>query len=225
MLFDIHIHTCFSPDCVSSPDRLLRAAKAKGLNAVAITDHNTIRGALETRERNSDPEFQVIVGSEIATDAGDIIGLFLTEEITSRVALDVIREIHDQQGLALLPHPFQGQFPRDDIAVRVDLIETFNARSSPESNRKAAELAQRLGKPAVCASDAHFVSDVGTCTMMLLGDRDLRTALLRGANMLHKNYTPRYRMPASQIIKAWKTRTYRRIPLNAASMVKRLVMG
>jgi predicted metal-dependent phosphoesterase TrpH len=164
----------------------------------------------------------VIVGCEIATDAGDIIGLFLKEEIRSRVALDVIREIHEQAALALLPHPFHKRPPREDVVNAVDLLEVFNARSSPEGNRRAQELATRLGKPSVCASDAHFLSDVGTCRVYLEG-RDTRTALLTGATVLHTGYSPRYKAPASQIIKAWRRGRYQDIPMHAASMMKRVL--
>src|SRR5262249_26452996 len=96
MFVDLHVHTCFSFDSLSSPDEVLRSAKRAGLQGVAVTDHDTIKGALETRARNHDSDFVVIVGCEKATDAGDMIGLFLREEIRSYRALDVIDEIHEQ---------------------------------------------------------------------------------------------------------------------------------
>jgi hypothetical protein len=222
MFLDLHVHTRFSPDSVSSPDRLLDVAKRRGLHGLAITDHESIRGALVTRDRNRDPDFHVIVGCEVATEAGDIIGLFLTDEIRSRVALEVISEIHEQGGLALLPHPFQRRPPPESVAAAVDLVEVFNARSSPESNRRAQELAGRLGKPAICASDAHFVSDVGTCRVFVDGAG--RTALLGGARALHTGYTRRYKTAASQMIKAWATGNYRAVALHAASTLKRALL-
>ena len=222
MFLDLHVHTRFSPDSASSPDKLLEAAKRKGLNGIAVTDHETIRGALITRERNRDRDFHVIVGCEVATDAGDIIGLFLTDEIRSRVALEVIREIHEQRGLALLPHPFQRRPPPENVAVAVDLVEVFNARSSPESNKRAQELASRLGKPAICASDAHFVSDVGTCRILV--DDASRPALLSGGKTLHTGYSRRYRTAASQMIKAWTTGNYKALTIHAASTLKRALL-
>lgn len=224
MFLDLHIHTHFSHDCLSSPAALLRTAKRKGLDGIAVTDHDTVRGALETRDRNRDPDFHVIVGCEIATDAGDIIGLFLKEEIVSRKALEVIQEIHRQGGLALLPHPFQGRSPREDLVQAVDLLEVFNARLRPEGNQKALELATRLGKPGVCGSDAHFLSDVGTCRIQL-EDTDARSALLRGAGALHTGYSPRYKTSVSQIIKAWRHRNYKDLPYHLARMMKRLMLG
>lgn len=225
MLFDLHIHTRFSPDCLSAPEDVLEKAKRRGLNGIAITDHDTIRGGLETRDRNRDPDFHVIVGSEIKTEAGDVIGLFLKKEISSRIALDVVREIHEQEGLALLPHPFRGgRSPREDVAEAVDLFEVFNARTRPESNRRAGELAGRLGKLTVCASDAHFASDVGTCSVLLEG-ADIRSALLRGPRVLNTGYTPPYKMSASQVVKAFRSGNYAGMPSHAARMVKRLIWG
>jgi predicted metal-dependent phosphoesterase TrpH len=222
MRLDLHLHTCYSPDSASSPEAVLATAKRKGLNGVAITDHDTLRGALETRDRNRDPAFQVIVGCEFTTDSGDIIGLFVKEAISSRRALDVIAQIHAQGGLALLPHPFHARPPREEVVQAVDLLEVFNARSSPDGNRRARELADRLQKPAVCGSDAHFVSDVGTCSVSL-EDGDIRKALLGGPRTLETRYSPRYKAPASQVIKAWKQGNYRRIPFDTARMLKRLV--
>jgi len=224
MFLDLHVHTSFSFDSLSSPEKVLRAAKQKGLDGLAVTDHDTIEGALEVRDRNRDHDFVVIVGCEKSTEAGDIIGLFLQKEIRSYKALEVIAEIHEQGGVALLPHPFHGRSPRDEVANAVDLLEVFNARTSPESNRKAVALADRLGKTAICSSDAHFVSDIGTCRV-LLEDTDPRAALLRGARRLDTCYSPRYKTSASQIIKAWKCRKYGSIPVHLTRMVKRLVAG
>jgi predicted metal-dependent phosphoesterase TrpH len=222
MLLDLHVHTSFSPDCLSSPKDLVDTAKRRGLHGVAVTDHDTVRGGLEARRHNRDRDFHVIVGSEITTDAGDIIGLFLEAEIHNCDALEVIREIHEQGGLALLPHPFRGRPPREEVVRAVDLVEVFNARMDPASNGKAQELARRLGKRSVCASDAHFLSDLGTCSV-LLEDTDIRTGLLRGAIALHTGYSPRYRTSASQIIKAWRSGNYSRVPYHAARMLKRML--
>lgn len=222
MLLDLHVHTRFSPDCLSSPDALLEAAKRKGLNGLAVTDHETIRGALKMRDRNRDPDFHVIVGSEIKTDAGDVIGIFLEKEISSRNVFDVISEIHAQGGLVLLPHPFRGRVPREDVAVAVDLIEVFNARTKPDGNRQAHELAERLRKPAVSVSDAHFVSDLGTCSVQL-EDLDIRSALSRSARALHVGYTPPYKISASQVVKAFRSRNLAGIPYHGARMLKRMI--
>lgn len=222
MFLDLHVHTRYSPDSLSSPEALLQEAKRKGLNGIAVTDHETIRGGLEVRDRNRDADFHVIVGSEIKTEAGDVIGLFLEREIRTRRALDVIQEIHEQGGLALLPHPFRGRPPREDVVEAVDFLEVFNARLQPERNLQAQELAVRLGKPSVCGSDAHFSSDVGTCRLGLYGS-DIRSAL-PGA-VLHTGYSPPFKTSASQVIKAWRSGDYSGIPYHAARLMKRIFWG
>ena len=84
--FDFHIHSCFSFDCLSTPELILREARRKGLDGVAVTDHDTIQGGLATARLNQYRDFSVIVGAEYYTKAGDIIGLFLHREIEKRFA-------------------------------------------------------------------------------------------------------------------------------------------
>ena len=222
MRLDLHVHTRFSADCLSSPEALLEMARRKGLNGVAVTDHDTIRGGLAARDRNRDPDFHVIVGSEVKTDAGDVIGLFLEKEVLSKNALEVIAEIHSQGGLALLPHPFRGRPPREDVGAAVDLIEVFNARTKPERNQQAQELANQLRKPSVSCSDAHFLSDLGTCAVIVEGP-DIRSTLLRGPRTLDTGYTPAYKMSASQVVKAFRSGNYAGIPYHGAKLMKRLI--
>lgn len=222
MLLDLHVHSGFSPDCLSSPAALLRAARKRGLDAIAVTDHDTIQGGLAVSALNRDPTFNVIIGCEVTTEAGDIIGLFLRREIRSHKALDVIAAIHEQGGLALLPHPFHPRPPRHDVASAVDLIEVFNARVAPAANEQAYDLAARLGKISVCGSDAHFLSDVGRCRVLAEGS-DARTALLSGIKRLETNYTRLYKTAASQAIKAWRQRKYGKIPFHVASTIRRFI--
>jgi predicted metal-dependent phosphoesterase TrpH len=106
---DLHNHTAFSPDGLMSPAVLLAAAKARGLSCIAITDHNTIRGALQGAAlAESDPTLpRVIPGMELSTRDGEVIGLYLSEEIPSRLtAVEAIVRIKAQGGLVCLPHPF-----------------------------------------------------------------------------------------------------------------------
>ena len=162
MKFDLHIHSKYSYDSLLRPDTIIKVAKKKGLDGVAITDHNTIKGGVETSKINKDDNFVVIVGSEIKTEYGDVIGLFLTEEIRSRVFVDVAEEIRDQGGLTVLAHPYRKGivFPRD-LFGHVDLIEGFNARSPKNLNQKAMELAKGCRIPVTAGSDAHLGFEIG----------------------------------------------------------------
>ena len=105
LCFDFHIHSKFSYDSLLSPKRIVRVAKKRGLDGIAITDHDTIKGALEASKFND--SIYVIIGSEIRTEKGDVIGLFLNEEITSKYFDEVVDEIKSQGGLVVLPHPYK----------------------------------------------------------------------------------------------------------------------
>src|SRR5512146_3370953 len=105
MKYDLHVHTAYSIDGSLSPEKVVKIAKSRDLQGVAITDHNTIKGGIEAKRYETD-SFNVIVGSEIKTNRGDLIGLFLTEEVHSRDLQGASSEIRRQGGRAVIPHPF-----------------------------------------------------------------------------------------------------------------------
>jgi len=186
---DLHIHSKYSYDSLLRPDTIIRVAKNKGLDGVAVTDHNTVRGGVEASKVNKDDDFVVIVGSEIKTEYGDVIGLFLTDEIRSRVFADVVDEIRDQGGLTVLAHPFRKGivFPRD-LLRHVDLIEGFNARSPKTLNQKAIKLARDCKIPVTAGSDAHLGFEIGvgravTRTLTMTLD-EVRCALKNGETLI-----------------------------------------
>jgi predicted metal-dependent phosphoesterase TrpH len=103
---DLHIHSYYSPDAFSSPAAILKRAKDIGLNVIAITDHDTIEGAKITQKIAPEFGIEVILGEEITTKEGDLIALFIQERIKpKKPILETIREIHQQGGLAIAPHP------------------------------------------------------------------------------------------------------------------------
>lgn len=161
MRYDLHVHSKYSKDSMLSPESIISAAKRKGLDGIAITDHDTIRGGLAAQKINEDPDFTVIVGAEIKTECDDVIGLFLNEEIKSISFAEVIDEIWSQGGLAGLPHPYRKYKYPERIAGRFDFIEGFNARSKKEDNGRAYRLAAAFNKPAAAGSDAHFAFEIG----------------------------------------------------------------
>lgn len=176
MKFDLHIHSKYSYDSILDPERIIKIAKKKGLNGVAITDHNTIKGGVKASKINKNPDFQVIVGAEIKTNIGDIIGLWLNEEIRKREWEEVVDEIHAQGGVVILPHPYRGHKIVEEVAKRVDVIEVFNARSPKEVNKKAYELAMKLQKGISAGSDAHLSFEIGRGTVIV--NSDLKKELL-----------------------------------------------
>lgn len=169
---DLHNHTAYSLDGLMSPAELLAAAKAQGLDFVAVTDHNTVEGALEAVALvEGDPSLPgVIPGIEVSTQGGEIIGLFVRGEIPAGLPLrDTIERIRAQGGVVYLPHPCdrlrRGAVGRRERAVALaeaDLVEVANGRSLTRfAGDKAVKLARRAGKPAAAGSDAHRPTEIG----------------------------------------------------------------
>ena len=221
MILDLHVHSCFSYDSLAKPAEIIRAARRKGLNGIAVTDHDTIAGGLEVLQA-SDGQLVVIVGAEICTDAGDIIGLFLREEIESRHGLDVVDEIHRQGGIAVLPHPFKAHYLSPELIEAIDVIEAFNARCNPEENRKAANLALLHHKPIVTGSDAHTCREIGMARV-LLRSNNVRQGILACGHELEGRYTPSYLVSVSQLIKSVKMARYREAPHRSLSVAVRFL--
>ena len=163
---DLHIHTCYSVDCGMPPDKIVARCLQLGINCVAIADHHSIAGALKMQEI---APFRVIVGEEIRTPFGELMGLFLTEEIPGGLsAQETISRIKSQGGLVNIPHPF-GHLPRgnnklltEEILSQADLIEVFNSRVPfPNSAARASKLASKYHLPASAGSDAHTIPEIG----------------------------------------------------------------
>lgn len=199
----LHVHTWHSFDSLLAPAAYLAYARRMKLDFLAITDHNTLRGARDVAAMSRDHRLEVIIGAEYATDRGDVIGLFLTDEVVSRRFDEVIAEIRGQGGLAVLPHPHRGR-DRDPARVaRVDLVEVFNARSSAEANAAAAADAERLGIPGVAGADVHTTWELlrnGTL-VTLHGSGDLRHRLLHAPRDLATRTTARTIRRYSGVVK------------------------
>jgi predicted metal-dependent phosphoesterase TrpH len=189
---DLHVHTSASFDSLAAPRSVVRAAASRGLTHIAITDHDRIEGAMEARDLAvlEAPELTVIVGQEIRTRHGDLIGVFLDEPIPSGLEVtDAIAAVRAQGGLVGIPHPFdrfRGSLLNDSrmdaVAAQVDWVESHNARIMVgNGNQRAAEFAIDHGLPGVAVSDAHSVIEVGVAYIAVEGDpgsaRGLRAAL------------------------------------------------
>ena len=165
---DLHTHTMWSGDSTTTPDEFAAAIDASGLDVVCITDHNAIDGAVALRDRLA---CRVIVGEELRTAAGEIIGLFLTRRIPMGIShVDAAKAIRDQGGVVYIPHPFDPlrrnlteaalyELAEDDL---IDAVEVLNAKTSLSSlNRRAAEFAAEFGIVAGAGSDGHVPDALG----------------------------------------------------------------
>jgi predicted metal-dependent phosphoesterase TrpH len=186
---DIHTHTMYSgfsrysylsyPDSVTTPRTSVKVAEKLGLDVLCITDHNSIKGGIEAKKCN---ENLVVVGEEISSKDGEIIGLFLQEAIMPDLsAEETIELIHEQDGIAIAPHPFSahcsciGQKVRK---LRLDGIEVFNAvHRDGYSNAIALESCNGYAK--LGGSDAHASCMIGNGYTLFKGgsQEDFRNAI------------------------------------------------
>ena len=207
MRIDCHLHTTASGDSVLTVEELADRARQAGLDAVCVTDHNVTQAAVEAAGR--DLGLRVIVGEEVRTPDGDVIGLFLTERIPYVLPLaEVIALIRGQGGLVYVPHPFDpgrsslGRVLPELCAVgAVDVIEVFNAKTEdPALNDRAAALAREFALPGGAGSDAHDALGVGAAYLDM-PDFDGPAGFLAGLADARitgefRAHAPRYPRPA-----------------------------
>lgn len=203
---DTHCHTKHSglakvgilrfPDSISEPAAVVRAAERANLNVLCVTDHNTIRGGLDARRSASSVE--IVVGEELNTAEGDLIGLFLTENISRGLSPEeTIDLIHSQGGLAIAPHPFS--VDAESLGSRIselklDGVEVFNAaQRDGYANATALKLVEnKMDLALIGASDAHTPDMVGNAYTTFEGTtaEDLRKAILQKKTRWGGQVTP-----------------------------------
>ena len=184
------MHTVYSEDCSTPLERIIARCLEVGINCIAITDHNTIAGALEMRRI---APFKVIVGAEIQTLTGEIIGYFLSEEIPSGLpAEETARRIKEQGGAVCIPHPFDSLRPSalhcqslETLLPHIDIIEVFNSRLLLRRHSIMAQrFAQVHGLLSSAGSDAHTIFEIGNAFVEMpdFNDKDqFLTALAEGS--------------------------------------------
>jgi len=174
---DLHMHTDHSPDCATPAELLLETAKARGLGAIAITDHNEISGALEAREiAERIGGIKVIVAEEVKTaHEGEVIGLFLSERIERGMSMtETIAEIRRQGGLVYVPHPFDRLHSVPDyehllqVVDEIDILEVFNPRVAFSAfNEEAVRFARKYAIVPGAGSDSHVAQGLGSVKIRL----------------------------------------------------------
>jgi predicted metal-dependent phosphoesterase TrpH len=160
---DLHVHTTYSKDSLISPKDLVYYSKKKGLNAVAVTDHNNLEGAYKIARET---DFLVIPGMEVSSSDGHIVALNVNQPIPKGFsAVETVEQIHRAGGVAIACHPyvyFKGCL-RENVCATFDAIEVINARAFPfrSSVKKAQETAERLKLSHVAGTDAHYGPQIG----------------------------------------------------------------
>lgn len=172
MKIDLHCHSYYSNDGISSPKKLIEAALKKGLDGIALTDHNTTKGWKKAIKAAKKLNAVLIKGEEIkikkkGETMGEILGYFLKKEIdpTGKTTESVIKEIQEQGGIAIIAHPYYWRKPFKKLEKYKDLvdgIEVFNAKSqTKKGNQKALNFAKKHNLSMTAGSDAHSHHSVG----------------------------------------------------------------
>ena len=178
---ELHCHTIYSKDSLTTPEKLLQACERKGIERVAVTDHNSIDGALATHEL--DPQ-RVIVGEEIYTSKGELLAFFVKEYIPGGLhPLETIELLRDQGAFISVSHPFDqqrgGHWEETDlleILPHIDAIETFNARCTfAKYNERAQQFAEEHNLLGTVGSDAHAPRELGNATLSMAEFSDAST--------------------------------------------------
>ena len=170
MKADLHLHTVYSGDSEISIAALIKSVEHAGLGCVAVVDHNNINGSMELMKWQ--PSFKVISGEEIMTQEGEIIGYFLSETVSpGHTPERTIESIHEQGGLACIPHPFD-RFRSSAMQVStlerivglIDIVEVANARTLPFQDLNLPRVfSEKYCKPMSAGSDAHRPAEIGRC--------------------------------------------------------------
>lgn len=199
MIIDPHVHSRYSNDSRMTPKEIVKRSRKIGLDAVAIADHNSIKGSVEgIKEAKGMEDFLIIPAMEISTLKGHIVALGIQEEIASRISPEeTIDRIREQGGIAVIPHPFVRY--REGLCdyvktLDVDAIETLNSRYIlGYSNWRAKKLAEKRRIPQIGASDAHFLDAIGSCVTELEADFSVCSiiqSILSGKTKVFGNRTP-----------------------------------
>lgn len=184
MSFDLHVHSVYSIDSLMDLKTIAKISKKVMLSGLAITDHETIKGAL-AMSKLVPTSMITVVGCEISTDVGHIIGLFLNEEIQARDPLEVLDDIRSQGGVSVLAHPTRGSITEDEkfrgMLNKIDAIEVLSSRAPVPSINTIREL-KALNKILLAGSDAHLPYEIGLCRLLINSEihdvEELRKSIL-----------------------------------------------
>lgn len=199
MILDPHIHSTYSPDSTASPKDIIKKARSIGLDAIAVADHNTIKGALAAiKEAKNYKDLVVVPAIEISSNKGHIVALGVKQDIKQGLSPEeTVDLIRDFGGIAIAAHPFVSY--REGLCnnikeLDIDAIETLNSRYIfGYSNWRAKNLAKKRNLPEIGSSDAHFLGAIGSCVTQLDANftyESIIEAILSGKTNVSGNRTP-----------------------------------
>ena len=194
------------------PEKVIDWAVKNGIKHIAITDHDTIKGSLLAKHYadSKNLEINVIIGAEYKTDCGDLIALFIDEEIKEKKSLKFISKVHEKGGIVILPHPYHDHQLNNEIIDKVDIIEVFNSRLSITQNEKAKRLAEKFNKPTIVGNDAHLYSELKLCLNFTESELEIRKSIFK-IDRWKSNSTKTNKIYKSQLIKGIKSKNLKLI--------------
>jgi len=172
MKIDLHIHTLYSSDCLTSLDKIIKVCRQKKIEALAVCDHHTLEGAYQLK-KIAPPWLKIIVGEEITTPAGEMLAFFIKKCIPKNLSpQEVISQVKKQGGLIGLPHPFDRirrsksiGFKKETLRFlinQLDFIEVFNSRTQFQKDNHLAYLtAEKHHLVQTVGSDSHSAGEIG----------------------------------------------------------------
>ncbi|MDH4123828.1 MAG: CehA/McbA family metallohydrolase [Thermoplasmata archaeon] len=171
MKIDLHVHSNYSPDGKLTPLEILRILKSRGIDGVAITDHNSIKGSLSAIDESKETGMLLIRGTEISSEEGHIAALGVGQDVERGLSPEeTIDKIHALGGIAVAVHPFRlstGVGSNVIRRCRFDAIETLNSWTTRRRNIKASKLADELKIPKTAGSDGHKDYDIGKAYVVI----------------------------------------------------------
>ena len=157
---DLHVHSQYSEDAIGSPKDIIKSLKKKGLQGLAITDHNTVEGGLKA-VKIAPKDFIIIPGIEISTADGHMLALNVEKNIARNLSIqETVEKILEQGGIPIVPHLFRNMSgikkeKLKTIHQKISTIEVFNACSMPKTNLKIAKIAKEFNLGGTGGSDSH----------------------------------------------------------------------
>ncbi|MFZ7137273.1 MAG: CehA/McbA family metallohydrolase [archaeon] len=183
---DFHVHTCYSKDSTITLEQVVCFAKKRGLNGVAITDHNTVEGALKLKSK----EILIIPGIEVSTLQGHVLGINVTTPIPAELSMEqTIQKIHEAGGVAIAAHPTAFyKSPASRKVTCYDAVEVMNAASFPFPvlTHYSKKFAEKLKLPQTGGSDSHYAPEIGSAYTIVDADLEadeIAKAIIRGATI------------------------------------------
>lgn len=227
----IHIHSKYSFDSCINFRSILKVIKKYSLNFVILSDHNTIKGAKEFRaylEKKKVNNVIVPIAAEYNTEFGDIIAVFIKDEIQVQQNFSqIISAVKEQKGIILFPHPYKSHKNIDEIANNVDLIEIFNSRTEDQLNNKALELAKNKNINSYFASDAHLAKNLSNVIVEFEStSSNLKEAIISSnINAVRLKKARWFDIVYSQLIKSIKYKNYSIFLYQIKSIIRLLIRG